>query len=230
MARLNGTSAGTTSDVAGRRSLAEARTPARATRARRGQPGAQLLGQVRRRHPDRAVAVRADGVERGEDVRGRDGHDRGDQDHARRAVEPVERGDALAAPLDEGRPPGQEERHVGAEPGGHGMPPVVVELGAPRLERGVDGRGRVRRAAGEAGRHRDPLVEPGRQRGRGRGSTRPAATDRRAGHGEGLQHEVVGRRAGVAAGDMERVAVPPTGARLSRSASASGTKTECRLW
>ena len=105
----------------------------------------------------------------------------------------------LAAPLDERRAAGEEERHVRAESGGDRVAGVVVELGAPCLERAVERGRRVGRPSGEPGRDRDPLLEPGRQR-RGRARpARPAATDRGPRRGDGPEDEVVGRRAGVEA-------------------------------
>ena len=75
--------------------------------------------------------------------------------------------------------------------GGDRVTGVLVELGAPRLERAVEGRRGVRRSAGQPGRDRDPLLEPG---GEGRcrtGPPGPAATDRRPGGGERAEDEVV---------------------------------------
>ena len=94
----------------------------------------------------------------------------------------------------------------------------VVELGSPRLEGAVERRRRVRRAAGQPGGDRDPLLEAGRQR-RGRARTaRPAGPHGGTGRGDRAEDEVVGRRAGVEAGDVEGVLVAVDGARLRRSA------------
>ena len=106
-------------------------------------------------------------------------------------MEAVERRDPLAAALDERRAAGEEERHVGAEMGGDRVTGVLVELGAPRLERAVERRRGVGGAAGEPRRDRDPLVEPGRERRCRPGSARPAATDRRPGRRERAEDEVV---------------------------------------
>ena len=59
-------------------------------------------------------------------------------------MESVKRRDLFSAPLDEGRPAGEEERHVRAEPGRDGLAPVAVELRIPGFQCGVDRGRRVR--------------------------------------------------------------------------------------
>ena len=81
-------------------------------------------------------AAKTSGVETA--MSGRHEHDAG------RAVETVERRDVFAAPLDERRAAGEEERHVGAEVGGDDVACVLVQFGAPCLERAVEGGRRVR--------------------------------------------------------------------------------------
>ena len=88
-----------------------------------------------------------------------------------RAVEPVERRDPLAAALDERRAAGagrtaRPSRGRAATAGAR----RGIELGAPCLERAVDGGRGIRRAAAEPGGDRDPLLEPGRERRRGSGA------------------------------------------------------------
>ena len=230
-ARLNGTSSGTTSAVAGRRSLAEARTPARATRSAAESPARSSSARCvddSRTAPSpwlrmASNAAKTSGV--GTATTGVTSSTPG------RPVEPVEGRDLFAAALDQRGAAGQEERHVRAEARRQRVPGVVVELRAPRLERAVERRRGVGRPAGQPGRDRDPLLEPGGQRGGGTGSARPAAADRARGprRARGARGcRPAGRPRGRSRGACR--GRPATGARLSRSARASGTNTEWRAW
>ena len=82
------------------------------------------------------------------------------------AGDAVESGDPLAAPLDQRGAAGEEERHVAAEAERDLDPRLVVQLRAPRLERGVDRCRGVAAATGEARRDGDRLLEAGRERRR----------------------------------------------------------------
>ncbi len=86
----------------------------------------------------------ADGVERGEDIGRGDRDDGRDENDAGSAVEAVKWRDPFSAPLDEGRAAGQEEGHVRPETCGDAVAGVLVELGAPCLQRAIERGCRVR--------------------------------------------------------------------------------------
>ena len=212
-----------------------ASTPARATRSAAVSPDAELLGEVHRRHPDRRRRRRpAERVEGREDVARRDRRRPGVTSRTPgRAAQTVQRRDALAAALDERRTAGQEERHVRAE---------------LRGDRAGGRRRRARRPtprappSSAAAASEDPPARPAAtgirfssraaSAGAGPGPPGPAAADRRRARPRAPGTR--GCRAGGPASsplDVEACrAWPPAGARLSRSARASGTKTEWRSW
>ena len=209
-ARRNGTSAGTTSAVAGRRSFADRER----ARARDEIRDAEIFDRsssarcVDDSRTDGSPCVRIASNAANTSAVG-DGDGGRDEQDAGCPVEAVERRDELAAALDQrraarARKNGTSEPSRAATASRRGS----VELGAPRLERAIEGRRRIRRPAGEPGRHRDPLLEAGGQRRRRRRTAGPATTDRVARGGERPQDEVVGRWARVEARDVERVRRP----------------------
>ena len=138
--------------------------------------------------------------------------------------------DALAAALDEGRPADPEERHVRAELGRERAGARPDRARRPSLERAIEGRGGIRRPAGEPGGDRDPLLEAGRKRRRGPGPPgQPPPTAARAA-ASARNTTLSAGGPGSKPSTWRLSAWPPAWARLSRSARASGTKTECSSW
>ena len=213
-ARRNGTSSGSTSATAGRRSLAAAMTPARAARSAADRPDTELGREVDRRRPDGPVARAADRGEGREHVRRGDGHGRASRagSRARRAGRSsgVTRSPRPSTRAGRAR---REERHVGAEAGGDRQAGVVVELGAPQFERGrrasrrrrtTRHRGRPRPGSASRVGPRPPARDPGRRTSHRR---RPGASRR--------------SRAGPGCPDRRRTAPPAT---WSESAAAVGRR------
>ena len=178
---------------------------------RGGQPRAQLLGEVRRRHPDRAVAVRADAHR----TRRR-----------RRASGRATTGVTSTTPGDPWRPWSGATR----------SPRPSTSAGPPARKNGTSEPSRAAAASlasssssaphassaasTVAAASDDPPARPAatgirfsrRAASAGAGRGRPASpADRGAGYRQRAQDEVVGRRPRVAARDMERVAVATDG-------------------
>ncbi len=157
-------SAGATSRAAGRRSLAAASSSALARSAAAGRPARSSA--ARRSEAARAAGRCGPGAAgvRGEDGRRRDGQARRDEQHGRGlSLERRQRLDELATAGDEGRAPGQEERHVRAERRSQVADRPGGERGAPGLERRGHRRRRVAAAAAQARRDGDALGQPRRQ-------------------------------------------------------------------
>ena len=145
------------------------------------QPRAELLREVDRRHPDRAVAdARAARRTRRRPRASRPGR------RASRAGPPATRAGRAAARRahhDPRRGPARRPRRTArpsrAGPRRAGARRDRARRPTPRARASI-GRGRVRRPAGEPGGDRDPLLEAGRERGRGPRAAGPAAADGRA--------------------------------------------------
>ena len=199
---------------------------------RGGQARPQLLGEVGRRHPDGAVAVRC-GSRRTPRRR-----------PASRRRRPASRAATPGAPWSpwsgatcsprpstRAGPPARKNgtseprlaatawraRSSSSAPQASSAPSTVAAASDEPPARPAATGMRFSSRAARAGAGPGPPAQP------------PPTAARAAARAR--KHEVVGRRAGVEAGDVERVAVRRSiGARLSRSARVSGTNTEWRPW
>ena len=169
-----------------------ARTPARARRSAAESP-ARAPRRGAPTQPDRAVAG-GRGVEGREDSGVRDRDRRRHQQDAGRAGRPGSGVTRSPRPSTRAGPPAR--KNGTSEPS---EPRRVAAVGRrarrPRPRARRRARPRRRDAAGEAGRDRDPLLEPGGEGRRGAGPARPAGADGARARGERPQHEVVRRRA-----------------------------------
>ena len=122
------------------------------------------------------------------------------------------RGDLLAPSHPDRCPPQQAERDIAADTGCQLIQLLLAQPGAPQLvARDQGGRG-IGAAAGQAGRHRDPLGDPDRQAGS------------IAGAGPGRLSSAPAARAARLAPSAGTLSAPsPVTATLSRSAGATVT-------
>ena len=127
---------------------------------------------------------------------------------ARAAADPRQRRHALATALDERRPAGEEERHVGAEAPRPSRAARRRSSSAPHASSArVDGRRRVAASRPPSpAATRDPLLERGRRAAAAAPTPAHPAPTARARRRERAQDEVVGERPGVEPRDVERIA------------------------
>ena len=223
-------------DERGRRQQVVGRRPARRP-ARRGRPRSAPSRAPRRGASDdirtEPSPWRPDRVEGGEDVGRRDGDGRRDEQRRPGApCRPLSGATRSPRPSTSAGPPARKNGTSEPDGAATAVTVVVVELGAPRLERAVERRRGVRRPAGRDRRRPGSACRGGRRAPAPARAARPSRTDRGPDGGERLAGRgcppAVRRRAPL---DVERVAVATAAsARLSRSARASGTKTEWRSW
>ena len=154
--------------------------------------------------------------ERREHIPGRHRHARIDQ-HGRQFRQLERLGQDLADAAHHARARIEADRHVGAGRARGRDQPRVVERKTVLAREQAQRRGRIGRAAAEAGRDRQAASSS-------REAAEPQAFDPLGECARGLEHEIVGRRArrlGGRSGDVERERAP--GAKSSRSPTSANT-------